>query len=209
MSFSDDFVARFEVWLTPDLETYLRAWAGMADELELYIADMFDEDTGEPTYEGWTILFDPDRCPAPALPYLAQYVGEILPVGIPEPQAREWIKDAPKQLRGTPYAIFRAAQRRLTGTRLVSMLERDGTVDTLQVVTYTDQTPNPNGTRQDLLDVVAADVILDYIVQAGQTYSAVKAGTATYDTLKAKYPTYAEMRGAQAGQVNFTRPRPI
>src|SRR3954452_18712789 len=106
----------------------------MFTEVELYaIAE--DDD------QGWVILFDPDRCPAPALPYLAQYVGERLPVGLSEPLQREWIKDAPNQRRGTPMSIFLAAQRKLTGSRLVSMRERDGgDPDKLTVVTYTAQT---------------------------------------------------------------------
>jgi hypothetical protein len=202
MSFADDFVAAFEPWLTPALEDYLRAIATMFSEVELYA---FDDDQGE----GWEILFDPDRAPVKALPYLAQYVGEILPVGISEAGAREWIKDAPNQKRGTPRSIFLAAQRRLTGSRLVSMIERDGTVDTLTIRTYQEQTPDPEGTLQDLLDVVPADVILDYTDLAGQLWSDVKTAHATWADVKAAYPTWRDLAVEMgAGATIFERPRP-
>lgn len=203
MSFADDLVAAFEPWLTPDLETYLRAIAGMFSEVELLA---FDDAFGE----GWEILFDPDRCPANALPYLAQYVGERLPAGLSVPLQREWIKDAPNQRRGTPRAIFLAAQRRLTGSRLVAWKERDPTVDTLTIYTYTSQTPDPAGTLRDLLDVVPADVILNYTSLAGQLWSDLQASHATWQLVKDGYPTWGDVATELgAGYSTFTRLEPL
>ncbi|MDQ2740398.1 MAG: phage tail protein [Actinomycetota bacterium] len=201
MSFADNFVARFQPWLTPDLETYLRAIALMFGEVELYA---FDTDTAE----GWTILFDPDRAPAKALPYLAQLRGAILPVGIAEPTAREWIKDAPNQLRGTPQAIFLAAQRKLTGGRLVTIKERDGDPDHLTVTTYTAQTPDPAGTRADILSVTPHDVILAHNVIAGQTWGDVKVGNLTWGNLKANYATWGDVASRLGGTSTYSRPGP-
>jgi hypothetical protein len=198
-TFADQLVRRLAPWLTPDLETYLRAIASMWDEVALYA---FDYDTADERFEGWTILFDPDRCPAPALPHLAQYRGENLPIGLSEAAQREWIKDAPNQTRGTPRAVFEAAQRRLTGGRLVSMLERaGGVVDKVQIVTYTSQTPDPTSTQADILSVLPADVILEYLVQAGQNWTQVKATYATWNAAKVK--TWTQVLSTLSGYSQY------
>jgi hypothetical protein len=200
VTFADDLVARFEPWLTPDLETYLRAIAGMMSQVELYALDSDDA-------EGWTILFDPDLCPVEGLPYLAQYVGEVLRTGATEAEMRTQIKEAPNQQRGTNPSIFAAAQRRLTGAKLVAMTERDGTVDTLTVVTYQDQTPNPNGTQADIMAVLPADVILNYQNLPGQRWSNVKASYATWTALKTANATWGLLASAQGGSATYVPPR--
>ena len=118
MSVTEDLIAAFEPWLTDDLEAYLTSVGSMFAEVEEYAADTED-------FEGWSLLFDPARCPASDLPYLAQFVGEVLPVGIGETATREWITDAPNQSRGTLLSVVAAAQRTLTGSRAVSIRSRD------------------------------------------------------------------------------------
>lgn len=201
MSFADDYVAAFEPWSTSDLVDYLGAIASMFATVELYAFDTADD-------EGWTILFDPARCPFEALGYLAQYVGETLPVGIDEVGAREWIEDAPNQLRGTNYAIFRAAQRKLTGQRTVTLVENDGAVDALTVITYTGDTPDPAGTLADLLDVVPADTVLTYNTQDGQSWSDVATTYATWADVLAAKPTWEDVRTTIPSGSSFSRPRP-
>lgn len=207
MSLADDLVARFEPWLTPDLETYLRAIALMFSEVELLAFETDD-------MEAWQVLFDPDLIPAKGLPYLAQYVGEQLPEGISEPLAREWIKDAPNQVRGTPYSIFRAAQRHLTGSRSVAMSERDdgSGPDTdpeyLQVITFTSETPDPAQTEADIRSVLPADVILEYQTLDGQTWADVDADFADWTAADAAYDSWAEMASELGGTSTFSRPLP-
>lgn len=202
MSIADDLVAALKPWLTDDLETYLRAIGEMFTDVELYA--MAEEDD-----QGWVILFDPDQCPAPALPYLAQYVGERLPVGISDAAAREWIKDAPNQRRGTPMSIFYAAQRKLTGSRLVAMRERDGgDPEKLTVVTYTAETPDPAGTLADLRDVVPYDVDLTYSVLDGQDWGGVSTTFATWAAVDAAYATWADAAADLTGSSTFSRPVP-
>jgi hypothetical protein len=170
LSLADDLVAAFAPWLTEDHEVYLRALGGMFAEVEAILYE--DEETVP-----WEILLDPDRCPATALPYLAQYVGEQLPTGIEERAAREWIKDAPNQRRGTPESIFYAAQRKLTGERAVTLRERtlNGVEDddTIEVNTYTRETPSREAVLQELLTVMPADIVLNYSVLPGQTWADV------------------------------------
>lgn len=188
--------------MTADLETYLRAIGEMFTDVELYA--MAEEDD-----QGWVILFDPDQAPAAALPYLAQYVGERLPVGLDEPHQREWIKDAPNQRRGTPLSIFQAAQRKLTGERVVAMRERDGgDPEKLTIVTYTAQTPDPAGTLADLRDVVPYDIDLTYSVLDGQDWGGVNTTYATWAAVDATYATWADVAADLTGSSTFSRPVP-
>lgn len=204
MSISDDLVAALEPWITSALEDYARALGTMFAEVELYSED-------EENLEGWEILLDPDSCPAAALPYLAQYVGERLPIGIEERAAREWIKDAPNQRRGTVESIFFAAQRKLTGDRAVSLRERmepgGEHEDHIEVVTYTAQTPNAGEVLNELLKVVPADIVLNYNVLAGQQWSDVDRESASWEAVRARYATWGDVASTLSGATTFTRPR--
>lgn len=209
MSYADDLVARFKPWLTPDLETYLRAIASMMSQVELYAMDWVDDDGV--LHEGWERLFDPDLCPYEALPYLAQLVGEQLPPGIEEAPAREWIKDNPNAIRGTNLAVFLAAQRRLTGSRLVSVRERDGAggaedVDRLTVVTYTNQTPDPTGTEHDIREVADINLEINYVVATGQSWADVRDTYASWQALKDSGLSWADVAAGQAGYSTYQRP---
>lgn len=206
MSFTDDLIARMEPWMSPDLEVYLRAIGTMFSELDLYL--------GENDGDAWTILLDADRAPEKALPYLAQYVGERLPVGLTVAQQREWIKDAPNSKRGTVRAIFLAAQRKLTGVRVVSWAERNDPAsgpnpeDHLIVHTYTAETPDPAGTFQDILSVSPADIEVHYDVLDGQSWADLDAGSANWAAVDAAYDDWNEAATAVAGLSSFSRPMP-
>lgn len=200
MSVENDLVAAFEPWLTTDLEDFLRSIGTMFAEVELYAVDENDD------MLGWSILLDPDLSPVAALPYLAQYVGEELPVGLTEAQQREWIKDAPNQRRGTVLGIVRAAQRTLTGTRLVAVNERESDEDHLGIITYTDQTPNTAQVRADILSVMPADIVLNYSSLGGQSWSSVNSNFATWQDVKNNYATWAEVRADTPGYTIFTHP---
>lgn len=189
MSIADDYVAAHAPWLTPELEDYLRSIGEMFAEVEQYAFDTED-------FEGWTILLDVDRAPAAALPYLAQYVGERLPVGLTEDAQREWIKDAPNQRRGTVQSIVTAAQRRLTGARLVTVIERDTGPDKITVVTYTPQTPDEGAVLVELESVVPADISLTYVVSPGQIWSQVIVANATWTDVMANFSTWADLMAA-------------
>ena len=208
-SFTDNLIQQFEPWLSGDLVTYLRALAAMFAEIEQWAFATNGAGDEEWEDDGYTILVDPDRCPDKGLPWLAQFVGERLPAGITGPLAREWVKDNPNMTRGTPRSIFLAAQRRLTGDRLVTMIERsDDVVDQVSVVTYEQQTPDPEGTHRDLLDVVPADVTLEYQVLPGQVWQDVKGAYPTWQAVKDEYPTWGDVATDMAGESSFGRPVP-
>lgn len=202
----EDLSAALVPWMTPDLQVYLEAVSSMFDEVELYSADT-------DVFEGWSILLDPDRCPVEVLPYLAQYVGERLPAGLDEAGSREWIKDAPNQRRGTLISLVYAAQRSLTGQRTVALFERSGASggddpDRLVVNTYTSETPDQAVVLRDLVGVVPADIVLVYVLLAGQTWASVNTTYATWAAVQAANATWENVRSVRTGYDTYTRPRP-
>lgn len=207
MSIANDLVEAFRPWMTDDLRDYLEAMGSMFSETELYAISEEDDELG------WMILFDPDLCPPQALPYLAQYVGEQLPVGISEPDAREWIKDAPNQRRGTLESVVRVAQRSLSGDRIVQVRQRSGSglilpEDQITVQTYTHQTPNVDQVIRDLEnDAVPYDITLNMVVLPGQTWADVNATYANWSAVEADNPTWLDLQGRTPGYNIYTRPR--
>lgn len=207
MSIATDLVEAFQPWMTDDLRDYLEVVGSMFSETELYALSEEDDELG------WSILLDPDVCPAPALPYLAQYVGEQLPVGISEPDAREWIKDAPNQRRGTLESVVRVAQRSLSGDRIVQVRQRTGSgvilpEDQITVQTYTTQTPSMEQLRRDLEnDAVPYDIDLELVVLPGQTWADVNASNAHWSNVKTDNPTWLDLQGRTPGYNIYTRPR--
>jgi hypothetical protein len=193
MGIADDLPVALAPWETSDLDDYARTIGEMFTEVELYSLDTEDE-----ADDGWVILFDPDRVPAAALPYLVQLVGDSIPPGTSEAAARELIRESPNQYRGTPLSIYRAARRTLTGARLVTIIERDGgDVDALTIVTYTDQTPDEQTVRADLRRVVPYDLNLTYVVADGELWSQVNTNYATWADVQAANATWAAVATAQ------------
>lgn len=193
MTVADDLVAAHAPWLTledgsynQDLDDYLRTIGEMFTEVELYAFDTDD-------FEGWTLLLDVDRCPRVALPYLAQYVGERLPLGLTEEEERQWIRDVPNQRRGTIKSIVDAGQRYLTGGKNITVIQRDGGPDKITVVSYTDQTPNSAQVLAELYKVVPADISLTYVVSSGQIWSQVIATDADWNNSIAESATWADL----------------
>jgi len=208
MSIADDRVDALTPWLTSDLEDFIRSCAAMWEQIESLVGDLT---TSEEPYPD---IFDPDLAPQIALGYLAQFVGERLPVGITEARAREWIKDRPNSRRGTAQSIFLAAQRTLTGTRLVSMHERTTIagvtdVDYITVRTTIAQTPDPQAVYNDLRkNIVPADIVLNYAAIVGETWQDVKNNNATWNTVKLGFPNWSQVYTTVAGESTYQRPGP-
>jgi hypothetical protein len=201
---SEDLPLALGPWLTGDLQAYLEVVGEMFDGTE--------EWEGDGEEDGWSVLVDPDRCPARALYHLAMYVGETLPMGLVEQDealAREWIKDAPNQRRGTNYAIFRAAQRKLTGSRLVEIRNRvGGDPDKMTVITFTVETPDPAGVEADVRSVAAWDVDLTYQVNVGELWADVDDDNPTWADVEAGADTWRDVYTRLAGDNTFERARP-
>jgi hypothetical protein len=121
---------------------------------------------------GWSALFDIDRCPPFALAYLAQFRGVTLPSQLAgqsdadyDAFARDYIRRADGKRRGSPDAIVAAAQRRLTGTRFVDLIERyGGSAWQLVVVTLSEETPDHAGTLNDIVSQKPAGIVLTHVI---------------------------------------------
>jgi hypothetical protein len=196
--------------LTPDLSDFFDALGAMFSPVELYALD----DPNGDGNGGWSILLDVDRTPYPdGTAYLAQWIGEKMPQGISEEDARNWIVDGPNQRRGTVVSIARAAQRSLTGDKIVQVLERtmpDGSPDPngdhFTIVTYNDQTPNPEQVWQDLLTVIPADMVCNYETEDGPKWLDIQQNYATWGDVSAAFPTWGAVRGFRPGSGVWDRP---
>jgi hypothetical protein len=207
MSRTDDLKFALLPWMSDDLNGFANAIGAIMEEVTSYADD------GEDGTPGWVTLFDPDRCPAKGLPFLAQWYGERLPTGLSEAQQREWIKDNPNSRRGTIESIFLAAQRKLTGSRTVSWQERldpgsgPNPEDHLVVHTYTPETPDPAGTLTDILSVSPADIQVHYSVLNGESWADITTAGLTWAGVAA-IGTWAEVATQIVGVNSYSRPAP-
>ncbi|WCB92306.1 hypothetical protein DSM104299_00996 [Baekduia alba] len=132
---------------------------------------------------GYSVLLDIDRCPAVALPWLAQFKGVVIPAGLAEAEQRAWIRSAEGQHRGSVDALKRAGARHLTGTKSVRVLERvGGNAYNLTAVTRTSETPDPIATKADLMSAKRIGIVLTHVVtdeaivdEATRTFNAITA----------------------------------
>lgn len=100
------------------------------------IADIVRDDGDRP---GWAVLMDPALCPPEWLRWAGQFYGVRVTPGDPTSaawveQARDEVASAAGIRRGTVGAIRAAAQRHLSGTQYVLILERDTSAYHLTVV---------------------------------------------------------------------------
>lgn len=213
--FADDLNDALAPWQNADLTNFNNAVASMFTQVEELAFDPDDED------EGWSALFDVDRCPPYALDYLAQLVGMRLPVGLATSDpatARTLIKEHPNWKRGTyspqhhaDSPIVKAAQRLLTGSKTVIVRERDGVNGTddayrLTVIVYNRETtanagtysrsaPDPAGLYTAIKDVMNPG-ILNLVVRDGQDWQSVKSIHPNWTDVKNKYRSWAEVAAA-------------
>lgn len=133
-------------WLANDpqnaLSNLLNAYASMAEQVYGIVADQGSPDVPGSYTAGWSTLLDPTNCPAAFIPFGAQFVGVQIPLSTDTADARSLWKQEAGFARGTGFggvyttatnglpppfnggAIVTAAQRYLTGTQSVTLLER-------------------------------------------------------------------------------------
>ena len=182
-----------------DLMDYVLAIAGMWAQTDEYLEDP-DNDVVD-----FQALLDVDLAPTAGLPYLAQYVGERVPIGSTDAQAREWIRESPKWSRGTPQAIFNAVKRVLAPGATMMLRERhkaDGTPDPdwIALITFTATTPDPALVEYMLRQNVPADIMIDYEIATVQTWGTVATLGLTYGGVLSSFETWA---GVAAGVPNY------
>jgi hypothetical protein len=212
----DRLLAYFEPWMTDDLATYLTAVGEAFDQAEtlyrwdenaLLTAGVDPEELEEDVSYGQ--LLDMGVTSAIALPWLAQFVGERFPVGIDEAAQREWINDRPNSRRGTMVSIANAAQRSLTGSRTVMIIERSDGVsqtdspDDVVMFAYTDECPDPGQVRRDLQDTFPLELSLNFNVTPGTTWQQVKTQAKTWVSLTTANTTWDTLVSGKAGGIYF------
>ena len=132
---------------------------------------------------GWARMLDPDDAPGYALAWIASFAGVRLPVGVDEGEARELLRDAPGQARGTLASIDAVVRQRLTGTRTVKIRERDGSAYRLRITTFTSETPDPGDVEDAAVAATPAGIVVVYATVDG----------ASYATLTQRFGTYVEL----------------
>jgi hypothetical protein len=129
---------------------------------------------------GWSPLLDPARAPGWALPWLAQLAGVTLTPGAPDQQWRDEITSPPAFRRGTQQAIIDATARTLTGTRRVTLYERDGGPWLITVITYTAETPDADAAERAARSQKPAGLLMTFRVDPGWDVGTLEV---TYSTL--------------------------
>jgi hypothetical protein len=145
----------------------------------------------------WAILFDPDRCPAASLPYLAQFVGLVLTPGMTEEQIRTEIREPTGWARGREPAIRLAGARTLrpVGDEALVIVVKPRTPEAgiHYVRTLQAQTPDPARTEAAFRAAVPAWDVLDYEAFDGPTYGDMLANYPTYADRLAALPLYSDV----------------
>lgn len=195
MAILDDLLDGLAPIMTPALNIYCQAIAAMFPG-EAYWLDWTDDDDVE--HPGWSIIFDVDNCPSEALPYLAQIVGETLPVTLTDEEARRQIRTQPNRRRGTRDGITAAARATLSDpdNATVVFIERSSSASPslpaygLTVGTLTSQTPDPDATEAAIRSNLPGGILLEFIVSDTPT---IDEGTLTIDAVTGVQIDFAQV----------------
>jgi len=148
-----------------------------------------------PDAAAWEALFDPDRCPAESLPYLAQFVGVGVTPEMTEAQIREEIRQPTGWRRGQTPSIETATRRTLSSTEATVIVRpRTPELGRHYIRTLLAETPEPVHTAVVVREETPAWEVIDYEAIAGVTYDDARAAWATYADAEADLDTYDEAR---------------
>lgn len=154
---------------------------------------------------GWSILFDPDRCPARYLAFPAMFAGVVLRPNMTEEEKRSRIKNRDGLKRCTPGAIVQAAKDNLDPAipmeqRDVILRERYNPADPLvdspghfQIITYTAQTPDPDAVLAAIRQHKDVDFVMHYDVVDGQDWQQLVNDFGTWQDVVTAYPTWQDV----------------
>lgn len=146
-----------DVW---DLLWLTNAAIGALAEVEDIVRDT-------DAHTGWGIVLDVDAAPAKMLPWLAQFMGVEVVVGLDDESQRLRIKSVSGSSRGKPGAIVAAAAQFLTGTKRVDLFERDGSAWAFRIRTYAGETPDPQAVKDAVTALKPGGLVFVYEVQEG------------------------------------------
>lgn len=164
---------------------YVGSVADLLDPVEALARDTDDA-------PGWAVVMDPDTVPMDFLGWLGQFVGVRLLVGLDDASQRLRVRETAGFKRGTLAAIAGAARQVLTGSRQVSILERDGSPYRFRVRTYQAETPSAAAVRTAVEALKPAGLVVTYEVVTGATYAEMDTMHGTYADMDAAYTTYSQ-----------------
>jgi hypothetical protein len=139
------------------LKTLCYALAQMFNQVELLARS---DGTADP----WSIIMDADNAPDYVLPYIAQFVGQTIPVGTPEADARQLIKDPSNQKRGSLPKLIYEAKRFLTGSQYVRVIERDTSPYHFSVFVHTSEVTDSAALAAALQAVKPAGLVMNLVI---------------------------------------------
>lgn len=151
---------------------------------------------------GWSILFDPDRCPARYLPFCAMFAGVVLRPEMSEDERRRRIKERDGVKRCTPSAIVKAVQETITGDKSVIVRERfnpaDPDVDSpghFQIFTYLDETPDIETVVAAIEEQKIVGLLMHHDIVAGQDWQQLVNDYGTWQDVVDTYDTWQDVVG--------------
>jgi hypothetical protein len=188
--FAEPVIDAMDAVMTDNLATYIRALGQQFEEVEDLARDTSNGQVG------WSVIVDLDRIDNKGLPYIAQFLGTGVMQGIPDEQQRERIKAETNLARGTVSQIMLAARLHLTGNKTVIFRERDAAACAaepaygLTIITYDNETPDPNLTLSDIMAQKPAGIVLRYVVATGQDYEQLWEHYSSYQSVFNNYTSY-------------------
>jgi hypothetical protein len=213
---TDELIAAMEPWWTDDLITYLTTIGTMFSQAESVIrydpARLTTLDIDPETMDedfGYGNLLDPNLSPPVALPYLGQFVGERMPSGLATDAQRAWIADRPHSRRGTVLSLVDAVQRSLTGTKTVTIVERnDGSAagdmaDDVAIYVYQAETPSSAQVLSDIQDTFPLELSLSFNVIVTTVWAQVLSTYTTWANVKSGNANWGEVRSKKTGGISY------
>lgn len=190
---TDDFYNDLGPWRRADetaatwqLLEYSDAAVGLMQSIESIIRD---SDAGV----GWSSIMDVDRAPSAWLPWMAQLGGIRLEPGLSDVNQRARIKSTDGFRRGSPGAIVGAAQQYLTGTKTVYLVERHGSAYRLTVAVKASEVADIAAVQRAVTAQKPAGIVLTVTTTLGGDYNTLRDTHASYNVVKAVFPTYASI----------------
>lgn len=176
-------------WLS--LKVCMAIVAGRLDLLHRYLID------DVLNLPAWAVIFDTERCPAEALPYLAQFSGAVLTPEMDEAARRNAIQTPEAFSRGRVASLRAVAQRRLTGTKAIVITERyTESAWRLRIETIASETPDPEGTLNDIVTYQKPiGIVLFFNTRIAWTWGVAKASV--------EFPTWASVKAGFADWVDY------
>jgi hypothetical protein len=145
---------------------------------------------------GWANMVDINKCPSQYLPWLAQFVGAEVKLGLSDADQRAYIMSLPGFNRGRPATIISAVKATLTGTKFVDLQERTPTAWRYAAVTKPSETPDPAAVLTALQSQkVGPDQFVHLLIEHA-TYGWLAGEYDTYADVAATYATYADLASA-------------